>query len=235
MSDYSTYLFDVGGTLITFDEWLRAQDYVRRAAQVGVTVSVKEMHRALDELNHGLNTRMKGIVLSLLPLEQQRAFWIDYWADGFRHIGVSDADAVRFASELLDPTHGGNYQKVFDDVVPALEQLKAQGKRMGIISNFSPNCESLLRQLGLAHYFDFFIVSGIIGIEKPDPRIFEAAIAAAGKPASELVYVGDSIHHDVEGANGVDMAAVLIDRADRFPDFASGTPSRTRVRDLRAL
>lgn len=229
-TDYSTYLFDVGGTLITFDEWRRAQDYVTRADSVGVTVSVDEMYHTLDELNHGLNTRMKGIVLSLLPQAEQRAFWVDYWAEGFRHRGVGEADAVRFAVELLDPVNGGSYQKVFEDVVPALEQLRARGKRMGIISNFSPNCEPLLRQLGLADYFDFFIVSGILGIEKPDPRIFQAAIEASGKPVSELVYVGDSVHHDIEGAHAIGMDAVLIDRADRFPQFQTA-----RVRDLRAL
>ncbi len=230
MSEYSTYLFDGGGTLITHDEWRRAQEYVTRASSVGVTVTQDETYNALQELNHQLNTRMKSVVLSLLPVPEQRAFWIDYWADGFRHIGVGDADAVRFATELLDPFKGEHFQKVLDDTVPALELLKAGGKRMGIISNFSPNCEPLLRELGLAHYFDFFIVSGILGIEKPDPRIFQAAIQAAGKPVSDLVYVGDSIHHDVDGANGVGMAAVLIDRADRFPQFAG-----TRVRDLRAV
>ena len=64
---------------------------------------------------------------------------------------------------------------------PRWTRSKARGKPLGIISNFSPNCESLMKQFGLAHYFDFFIVSGILGVEKPDPRIFEAALTAAGR------------------------------------------------------
>lgn len=230
MREYSTYVFDVGGTLITFDEWLRAQEYAGRAAQVGVVVSQAETFRVLERLNHELPERMKHVPLSLLPVQEQRAFWLDFWGDGFRQIGVSDADAGRLAAELLDPVNGGNFQKVFEDVVPALEQLKARGKRMGIISNFSPNCEPLLKQLGLAHYFDFFVVSGILGIEKPDARIFHAAVAEAGKPISELVYIGDSVFHDVEGAQGAGMDAILVDRADRFPQFPG-----PRVRDLREL
>lgn len=228
--DYSTCIFDVGGTLITFDEWRRAQEYTRRAGSVGVTVAEQEALRVLETLNRELPDRSRHLQLSLIPVPEQRAFWVDFWAEGFRQIGVGETDAVRFADELLDPVHGGDFQQVFDDVVPALDSLQARGKRLGIISNFSPNCESLLTHLGLAHYFDFFIVSGILGIEKPDPRIFQAAITAAGQDVSELVYVGDSVFHDVDGAHAVGMDAILIDRADRFPDFPSA-----RVRDLREL
>lgn len=230
MSDYSTYLFDVGGTLITFDEWRRAQEYARRAGEVGITVPTDDAYHILQTLNHTLPERMKNVPLSLMPMAEQHSFWLDFWADGFRQIGVDSEDARRFASELLDPVTADHFQQVFEDAVPALDQLKARGKRMGIISNFSPNCEPLLQELGLAHYFDFFIVSGILGVEKPDPRIFQAAIEAAGKPVSELVYIGDSIFHDIEGARRVGMDAILVDRADRAPQFQGA-----RVRDLRAL
>ena len=227
---YSTYLFDVGGTLMKFDEHRRAVAYVERAARVNVAVSTEQAAHILEELDFELPARQRGIPLSLLPVQAQRAFWLDFWAEGFRRLGVSDADAVPLAEELLDPVNGGNYQMVFEDVLPALDALQARGKRLGIISNFTPNCETLLRALGLAQYFDFFIVSGIIGIEKPDPRIFHAAIAAAGKPASEMVYIGDSVHHDLEGANGAGMDAILIDRPGRYADRAL-----PRVRDLREL
>lgn len=234
MKEYAGYLFDVGGTLITFNEERRAQEYARRAAGVGVNVSPAETRSVLDALTHELPDRSRHLQLSLLPAAEQRSFWLDHWAEGFRQIGVGQADALRFADELLDAENGGDLQQVFGDVVPALDTLKARGKPLGIISNFSPNCEPLLRQLGLAHYFDFFIVSGILGVEKPDPRIFEAGIRAAGIPAAELVYVGDSIFHDVQGALGVGMGAVLLDRTDRFPNLEQEY-SATRVRDLREL
>jgi len=232
--DYAVYLFDVGGTLITFDEWRRAQEYTKRAGLVGVDANVQDTFGVLTALNHELPERTRNVPLSLKSVDEQRSFWLDFWAEGFRQIGVTESDAQRFADELLDPVNGADFQKVYEDVVPALESLKARGKRLGIISNFSPNCESLLRQLGLADYFDFFIVSGILGIEKPDPRIFHAAINAAGKDISELVYVGDSIFHDVEGARGVGMDAILIDRADRFLNFEREFGD-VRARDLREL
>jgi len=228
--DYSTYLFDVGGTLITFDEERRAEAYAKRAGQVGVRVSAQEVLQVFEKHNRALLERMKQVQLSLLPASEQRAFWVDFWGDSFRELGVQNEDAQRFAAELLDGVNGGDFQQVYADVVPALDALQARGKRLGIISNFSPNCEALLKRLGLAHYFDFFIVSGIIGMEKPDPRIFQAAIQASGKAVLELVYIGDSVFHDVEGARGVGMDAILIDRAHRFPEFKNA-----RVRDLREL
>lgn len=230
MRDYATYLFDVGGTLITMDEWRRAQEYAKRAGLVGVQVEPQAVMEVFARNNLELLKRMETVQLSLLSPREQREFWVDFWGQSFRELGVGDDDAQKFARELLDAVNGGDFQKVFEDVVPALEQLRARGKHLGIISNFSPNCEPLLKSLGLAQYFDFFIVSGILGIEKPDPRIFEQAIQASGRDVSELVYVGDSIFHDVEGAHGVGMDAVLIDRANRFPDF-----SGARVRDLREL
>lgn len=230
MLAFSTYLFDVGGTLITFDSARRARAYCERAAQVGITVSPQETLRVLDALDAELPERTKPVQLSLLSPRAQRAFWVDFWAEGFLQIGVSAPDAHRFARELLDPVNGGNFQHVYPDVVPALQSLRARGKQLGIISNFSPNCEPLLKQLGIAAYFDFFIVSGIVGIEKPDPRIFELAVRASGQLHAELVYIGDSIFHDVEGAQNAGISGVLIDRSNRFPDFHGA-----RIRDLREL
>lgn len=219
MKSYSTYLFDVGGTLITFNSDARARAYVERAARVGVVVPYRDARAILDALDLEIPERQKGLALSLLPYDTQRAFWLELWAEGFRRLGVDAAHSYALANELLDSANGANFQAVYADVVPTLEALRRRGKGLGIVSNFSANCEALLRDLGLADYFDFFIVSGIVGIEKPDARIFHAAIQAAGRDARELVYVGDSIFYDVEGARGAGLDAVLVDRANRYPDF----------------
>ncbi len=228
--EYSTYLFDVGGTLIKFDERRRAVLYAERAARVGCGVSQARAARVLQELDYELPERQRGAPLSLWSAAAQRAFWLDFWAEGFRRLGVAETDAITFANELLDAANGGDLQTVFDDVTPALDALRARGKQLGIISNFSPNCQTLLGELGLAHYFDFFIVSGILGIEKPDPRIFHAAVVAAGKTIQEMIYIGDSVHHDIEGARSAGMDALLIDRAQRYVDGAL-----PRLGDLREL
>jgi putative hydrolase of the HAD superfamily len=165
-----------------------------------------------------------------MPEAEQRAFWLDLWAEGFRQLGVPADLAVTFADELLDPANGGDLQTVYPDVVPTLEGLLKGGKQLGVISNFSSNCQDLLRQLGLEGYFDFFIVSGILGVEKPDPQIFEAAVAASRRDKAGMVYIGDSIHHDIDGAAEAGLDAVLIDRENRHPEFRG-----TRIAELTEL
>jgi putative hydrolase of the HAD superfamily len=53
--------------------------------------------------------------------------------------------------------------------------------------------------------------SALIGAEKPDPRIFAAALQAAGSPAERAVHVGDSVWFDVEGAVAAGVRAVHFD------------------------
>jgi putative hydrolase of the HAD superfamily len=69
-------------------------------------------------------------------------------------------------------------------------------------------------------------ISCEIGVEKPDPRIFQAALHAAGVPVKQAVHVGDSDTADVRGAEAVGMTAVLLNR---------GEGEGVGVRDLRDL
>jgi putative hydrolase of the HAD superfamily len=67
-------------------------------------------------------------------------------------------------------------------------------------------------------FFKIRVISGVEGVEKPDPRIFRLALERAGTKPAESVYVGDSPAFDIEPARGVGMFAVLLDRRGRHPD-----------------
>jgi HAD superfamily hydrolase (TIGR01549 family) len=111
-----------------------------------------------------------------------------------------------------------------------LRRLRDAGLRLGIISNFEEWLERLLDQLRVREYFDVRVISGVEGMEKPDPRIFELAMSRAGVDAGSSVHVGDSPTFDVEPAGALGMFPVLIDRRERFPD-APGT----RIASMREL
>lgn len=89
---------------------------------------------------------------------------------------------------------------------------------MGVLSNYAPFLERNLRVLGIHNYFAFFVVSSLLGLEKPDPRIFHMAVQEAGYPQEQILYVGDSPRDDVEGAQAVGLDVILLDRFDRFPE-----------------
>ena len=95
--------------------------------------------------------------------------------------------------------------------VEALTRLRAAGLVTGVISNSNGSVRQALERAGLAPLLDFVIDSTVVGIAKPDPRVFALGLEAAGVEAHEAVYVGDSYFVDVVGARGAGLGAVLFD------------------------
>ena len=106
----------------------------------------------------------------------------------------------------------------FNDTLPALEQLREAGYKLGVITNLRRDLDQLCQQIGLSPYLDFTMSSEEAGTEKPHPPIFLAALKRAGAAPEEAVHVGDQVRSDVMGAKGVGMRAVLIDRGGFGPD-----------------
>ena len=69
-----------------------------------------------------------------------------------------------------------------------------------MVSNADGRVESFLRHVGITKYLDFVVDSGLVGVEKPDPRIFEIALERAQVRKDEVVHVGDVYEVDVVGA-----------------------------------
>jgi putative hydrolase of the HAD superfamily len=98
-----------------------------------------------------------------------------------------------------------------------LAQLKERGLTLAIVSNSDGRIESAFRQAGIADYFDFFIDSFDVGVEKPDPKIFRMATERAGVAANEAAYVGDLYAVDVVGARNAGLLPILYDPFDLHP------------------
>lgn len=107
----------------------------------------------------------------------------------------------------------------YDDVIPALAELHQQGYRMAVLSNLRRDMSELCQRLGLAPYLDFYISSAEAGAEKPHAAIFLAALEKAEVAPGEVVHVGDQHRADVEGARGVGIHPVLLDRGGWHQDI----------------
>src|SRR5207245_10183635 len=68
-----------------------------------------------------------------------------------------------------------------------------------------------LQETRLAAHLDFIIDSSVVGVEKPDPRIFELGLREAGVGARHAVYVGDLYSVDVLGARAAGLDGILLD------------------------
>lgn len=153
--------------------------------------------------------RLEGFRRSLAPLGAT-AETIRSVTDGYL------ADRFRFA-------------KPYADVIPTLDILRER-YTLGLATNGN----SYADRLGLASYFAFTIYAHDCGFRKPDPRFFETVRRAAGCPASELAYVGDSPEEDILGARRVGFRTVWINRT---PAQAWSTPARpdAEINDLSEL
>lgn len=86
----------------------------------------------------------------------------------------------------------------------------AQRYRLGIVSNFYGNLAQVCDEIGIAQYVGAVIDSAVVGFEKPDPRIFQAALAALEVSADRAVFIGDSLPRDMDGARRLGMPHVWV-------------------------
>ena len=105
----------------------------------------------------------------------------------------------------------------YADAAPALHALRTGGLRLVVASNWDCSLPSALAQAGLLHLVDDDVTSAVVGAAKPDARLFEAALEAAGCRPGEAIHVGDSLDNDIGGATAAGIAALLLVRSGEAP------------------
>jgi len=143
------------------------------------------------------------------------------------------------AAELFARFARPDSWEVYPDVRDTLDALRGQGLKLGVVSNWDHRLPELLESLGLAPLFDALVYSSDVGVEKPDPRIFESALRRLDLPAGAALHVGDGRLEDVEGAQAVGMRALHLTRGrgagdlrdlSPLPGILSGTGVCVRMR-----
>jgi putative hydrolase of the HAD superfamily len=103
-----------------------------------------------------------------------------------------------------------NWDQILPGTRDALERLRNQ-YAIAVISNADGKIDAVLRSCGIVDCFQSITDSGIVGLEKPHPAIFEAALREMKAEAAESLYVGDVYSVDYVGARAAGMQAVLFD------------------------
>lgn len=215
---FDAVLFDLGATLIYFNgPWpetvaaqhrVLAEDLIARGYQLDAPRFAADFAARLNAYYIERETEF---------IEQStewilRALLSDY---GYPDAPGSDLRAA------LDAMYGVT-QKIWtleEDAMPTIRQLRAQGYRLGLISNANDDkdVETLIDIHGLRPWFDVILISAAFGRRKPDPRIFHAALQALEVPPARAVMVGDTLGADVLGAKNSGMAGVWITRRASAP------------------
>jgi putative hydrolase of the HAD superfamily len=158
----------------------------------------------------------------------QRAFWLGFYREVLGSLGHTTEELAEALFLAFSDPAG---YRLFDDVRPALDELAGRGLTLGLVSNFEPWLDEVLALQGIADRFAAVAISGTLGVAKPDPRIFKAALDEAGADPAATVHVGDQPVNDVAGALAAGITPVLIDRFGRHP----GAGGAHRVEDLAGL
>jgi putative hydrolase of the HAD superfamily len=227
---YRAVFFDAGETLVhphpSFPE-LFAIVLEREGQHVDPAELRESLHLVAERFTRAAR---EGEVWSDSP-EKSRAFWGEIYRSLLSKLGIAEVEplAERLYAEFLDLA---NY-RLFTDVEPTLATLAAAGLRLGLVSNFEEWLERLLEQLGVARRFDVRVISGVEGVEKPNPAIFRMALERMGVPPEASVYVGDNPEFDTAPAEALGMLGVLLDRRGRFPEHPG--PRITSLDELPSL
>jgi putative hydrolase of the HAD superfamily len=137
----------------------------------------------------------------------------------FRQVGAFEqfADFTEFFDELYQHFATAEPWFIYPDVLPALEQWRRIGIQLGIVSNFDSRLNHVLDALKLREFFTSITISTQIGVAKPDPQIFTAALEKHYCDAQDAWHIGDSFRQDYQGARSAGLRAILIERTSQIP------------------
>lgn len=212
-------LFDFHETLITADRWY-AMETGGFAMEIFQALNVWNGMPAAEERERATyaDARMRAIA---------RDTGIEY---GAAEVAGTLLTAVGAGGRYGEAAIGTAVSELFRSYVSdvrmksgvreGLRSVAALGFRMGVLSNarYGPFLHWALEAHGIRRYFECVVVSADVGLRKPRPEIFEAALKAVRLTPAETAYVGNDFLKDVVGAKLAGLRAVWIPDARAHDD-----------------
>ena len=137
---------------------------------------------------------------------------VDYHRHVLAALGIVDPTEDLLA-ELDRPRPFHEIVEVYEDARPVLGALRTAGLRLAVVSDAGPELERAYVELRLAPYFEAFAISAVVGVTKPDPRMFDAARSVLGLEPQQCLFVDDAADL-VAAAIDLGYQAVCLRRTD---------------------
>lgn len=202
--------FDFGDTLASLQPSREAL-FVKAAQSVGLELEPEAVRRAYQIVD--FNNKYSSVTIT-----DRDAFYDNYNSKLVEALGISSHFA-RLGPALLEHFKREKHWQLFDDAATSLDRLQASGRPLALVANWDKTLSTLIQRLGIATNFSCVVASQSVGVEKPDPAIFQLAIQALSLrvPEQTVLYVGNEYRADVMGARAVRLTPVLIDRYALYP------------------
>lgn len=141
--------------------------------------------------------------------------------------GCTEAEAERLAKGAFDEFLRLRHEIAYYEGALATLAVLAERYTLGALTNGNAD----FTRLGLDRYFSFGFTAADVGASKPDPAMFEAALAKARVPASATVHVGDQPVDDIKGARAVGMHTIWVNFDGAGDGTAVGATAEVRRLD----
>src|SRR5262245_5293423 len=211
-------VFDVDFTIARPGPDLGPEGYARLGARYGLTLDPARYDTARTAALETLERHPE--------LEHDEEIWVLFTQRIIDGMG-GGGDSYGCAVEMTRAWEHADHFDLFDDVLPALDDLRSRGLKLGLLSNTARDLDAFVEHHGLE--VDAVLTSRVHGKTKPHESIFRRVLELLGVAPGEAAMVGDTVEDDVEGARAVGMRAVLLDRDGRHPEIED------RLTDLRGL
>lgn len=192
----SAVLFDVGQTILS-------PDYVFMKSMLADFGAATDFETLAKGAALGREKFLRG---------DRGELWKEFFTFWLQYVGASANDIptlLKLIHEQHHRVHLWNY--VEPTARETLVWLREHGYRMAVVSNADGKVARMLRHLELDHFFECIIDSQIVGVEKPEPKIFQLALQELQLAPEVCLYVGDNYDRDVIGARRAGLTPVLID------------------------
>ena len=223
MQAIETVLFDFGGTLdsdgVAWKERFHAL-YRSQGLDLSADAFAPAFYAADDALVGALASTT-GLEETIDALTTNLEAELARRGGGTGHAEIDRARGQRVASRFLS-----EMSFAFARNRPVLEAL-SERYRLGVVSNFYGNLEAVCESSGLGRLFGVMADSQRVGAEKPEPAIFQAALAELQAKPETTIMVGDSLRRDYEGARRSGMGFIWIAPEDVQASERDGAENRS--------
>ena len=225
------YIFDYGGTLDTGGHhWGKVIWHAYE--RCGVPVAEADFREAYvhAERTLGKNPIVQPTFTFLQTLQAKIGIEID-------HLAASGKIEAELARRYADAVVTDLYKRTQEETERSRKVLSVLHDRcpMVLVSNFYGNIAVVLKEFGLDGLFSQIVESAVVGVRKPDPRIFTLGVEALGLKPEEVIVVGDSIDKDIVPAHQAGCYTVWFRGEGWTDDPVDETVADHVITDLKQL